>query len=462
MERASDGSDGPVVAPRGQNVPRAKYDRLFIVTYGRSGSTLLQGVLNALPGYLIRGENNDLLGEMQEFYDKLPRFSDQRATESGKPGGTTTPEHAFYGFERFCDANLATASRRFCDFMLAGDTNGSCLRCLGFKEIRYTPENVSAKVDFLRTLYPGCAVVYNIRNPEDVVASEFQKNKSVDYIRKFNSTLLDLASVDPNSFLVKYEDVVAGSGTLRGLYGFLGEPFSRDTFEAVLQKKHSYHIRGKGSAYSNVPASVKVIRKLRDVELFIVDTLVSKGETTQIDGFLLQAGGASSKQFTKLSTDDGGEIAFTARYGLPSPKLRRQLGTELPRPRPGSNFRSSPTPRRVQLRLWHPFFQQRRVGRPWSACLSRGRTSFCSAGLIGILADARVGFLGLGCARGDGGPEVEPPSDRRCLSPREMPPRHPVGCRDVLPRHRNRACHRRLRRPPHHCRWRVGPSARPA
>src|SRR5688572_1085508 len=31
---------------------------LFIVTYGRSGSTLLQGVLNSIPGYLIRGEND--------------------------------------------------------------------------------------------------------------------------------------------------------------------------------------------------------------------------------------------------------------------------------------------------------------------------------------------------------------------------------------------------------------------
>src|SRR3954464_1127587 len=31
---------------------------VFVVTYGRSGSTLVQGLLNALPGTLVRGENN--------------------------------------------------------------------------------------------------------------------------------------------------------------------------------------------------------------------------------------------------------------------------------------------------------------------------------------------------------------------------------------------------------------------
>jgi len=31
---------------------------VFVVTYGRSGSTLMQGLLNALPGVLVRGESS--------------------------------------------------------------------------------------------------------------------------------------------------------------------------------------------------------------------------------------------------------------------------------------------------------------------------------------------------------------------------------------------------------------------
>jgi hypothetical protein len=47
--------------------PRARRDLgyVFIVTYGRSGSTLLQGVLNSIPGYLVRGENRQALRHLR-------------------------------------------------------------------------------------------------------------------------------------------------------------------------------------------------------------------------------------------------------------------------------------------------------------------------------------------------------------------------------------------------------------
>ena len=32
-------------------------DYVFVMTYGRSGSTLLMGILNSIPGWLLRGEN---------------------------------------------------------------------------------------------------------------------------------------------------------------------------------------------------------------------------------------------------------------------------------------------------------------------------------------------------------------------------------------------------------------------
>ncbi len=309
----------------GQTLPPARYNRAFIVTYGRSGSTLLQGVLNALPGYLIRGENYDALGKMNEFYKKLPRH-ERRKGAPGKPA--TTPENPFYGFERFSDENVAAALRRFLDFLLAGDAAGSDLRCLGFKEIRYHSENVSARVDFLRMLYPGCAIIYNTRKPEDVVASEFQRNKEAALIAKLNAVLEDLNSVDRNSFLVRYEDVVAGSGTLRGLYRFLGENFDQKSFEAVLQKKHSYHTVQKGTAYSNAPASIRVTKKLDGVEVFIMEKVESEGDTTKLQGFLLEAAGAPQKRFTRLADEESRDVAFTAQYNLASPRLAKRLGNE--------------------------------------------------------------------------------------------------------------------------------------
>ena len=43
-------------------------DYVFVMTYGRSGSTLLMGLLNTIPGYLIRGENDDALRFLFDFH----------------------------------------------------------------------------------------------------------------------------------------------------------------------------------------------------------------------------------------------------------------------------------------------------------------------------------------------------------------------------------------------------------
>src|SRR5690349_1509587 len=41
---------------------------VFVMTYGRSGSTLLMGLLNTIPGYLVRGENDDALRFLFDFH----------------------------------------------------------------------------------------------------------------------------------------------------------------------------------------------------------------------------------------------------------------------------------------------------------------------------------------------------------------------------------------------------------
>ena len=48
--------------------PREDLGYLFVLTYGRSGSTLLQGILNSIPGYLVRGENRQILFHLHEFH----------------------------------------------------------------------------------------------------------------------------------------------------------------------------------------------------------------------------------------------------------------------------------------------------------------------------------------------------------------------------------------------------------
>jgi hypothetical protein len=49
----------------------------FVVTYGRSGSTLLQGLLNSIPRYCIRGENYNAMFYMFRAYQQLEGGSEE-------------------------------------------------------------------------------------------------------------------------------------------------------------------------------------------------------------------------------------------------------------------------------------------------------------------------------------------------------------------------------------------------
>ena len=58
-----------------QNKPQFRIDKtVFVVTYGRSGSTVLQNMLNALPGHILRGENANLLAPLVRAWQDLRQF----------------------------------------------------------------------------------------------------------------------------------------------------------------------------------------------------------------------------------------------------------------------------------------------------------------------------------------------------------------------------------------------------
>ena len=65
---------------------------VFVVTYGRSGSTLTQGMLNTLPRTLVRGENNLYLLPLYRAYNGLKTFAEKFAG-----AGAAKPTSAFYG-----------------------------------------------------------------------------------------------------------------------------------------------------------------------------------------------------------------------------------------------------------------------------------------------------------------------------------------------------------------------------
>ena len=134
---------------------------LFVVTYGRSGSTLLMGLLNSIPGYLVRGENWDALHHLFRFHRTLAEGS-----QRWDPARLRQRTHPFFGAGDFpVQKSLEGTRRLVLDTVLRprDDT-----RVTGFKEIRWYGDDVVEYVAWLREVFPGARFVVNTRDHAEV------------------------------------------------------------------------------------------------------------------------------------------------------------------------------------------------------------------------------------------------------------------------------------------------------
>ncbi len=209
---------------------------LFVMTYGRSGSTLLQGLLNALPGYLIRGENAGAVRGLYDFHSRCVHEVGHRNHER-----TERPTMPFYGITGYPEAEALAALRRLVvDTLLrpAPDT-----RVTGFKEIRWAYDDLPAYVDFLRQVFPGARFVVNTRDHAAVARSKWwaKRDDAAEALLRIESSILAVAAdLGDAAYHVHYDDWAADPTTLRGLHDWLGEPFDLDRVRAVMEVKHSF------------------------------------------------------------------------------------------------------------------------------------------------------------------------------------------------------------------------------
>jgi len=138
-----------------------------VVTYGRTGSTVIQAALNALPGVLVRGENYAAFRGLQAYAQSIAETADRH--HSGRPS------NPWFGSAKL-DPNevVADLRRHVVDTVLRPRPNTAWL---GFKEIRYEPghfesyELLLSYLLFLDTLFPGIRYVVNVRDPESAARS---------------------------------------------------------------------------------------------------------------------------------------------------------------------------------------------------------------------------------------------------------------------------------------------------
>ena len=212
---------------------------LFVLTYGRSGSTLLAGLLNAIPGYLIRGENGDALRHLYDFHTTL-------MTERTNRPNARKRTHPWFGISDVPEQKLLDGARRLAlDTVLRPKTH---TRVTGFKEIRWWKPGLEEYVAWMRAVFPGARFVVNTRAHDAVLQSAWYRGQDPDVAARGlaateEQILATAAGLGEAAFRVHYDDYVADPTRLRALYDWLGEPWDEDAGRATLAVRHSVQPR---------------------------------------------------------------------------------------------------------------------------------------------------------------------------------------------------------------------------
>jgi hypothetical protein len=222
----------------GDGGERTELGYLFIVSYGRSGSTLLQGLLNTIPGYLIRGENRMAPYRLWQFHETL--FAARKQFGRAE---ALTPRDSYYGIDEYRSTEaLARMRSMLLDCLLrpADDT-----RVVGFKEIRWFQSDWQDYVRFLGQVFPGARFVINTRDHAGVVKSHWwtkmDRDEALEQLAGHEKQFDEMAEMlGTRAFRVHYDDYIADPSRLEQLWHWLGEPFDRASIDAALDVRHSF------------------------------------------------------------------------------------------------------------------------------------------------------------------------------------------------------------------------------
>lgn len=229
------------------NKPKGGY--VFVVTYGRSGSTVVQNLLNAIPGYCIRGENGNALSGLARSWH-LMNVAEPRIGLKAR-GVPSTPEEPWYGAElaepwRY-GSYLANVFVREVLALPAGTRVG------GFKEIRFhtEPQFFQPYLGFIRRFFPKARFIFNTRSHDAVLKSgwwaDMDETRARKQLEQAEALFAAHIAAHPTiSLHLHYDDYAGNPEGFRPLFDFLGEPFDQDLVAGVLNRRLDHLQRPAG------------------------------------------------------------------------------------------------------------------------------------------------------------------------------------------------------------------------
>ncbi|WP_319781507.1 sulfotransferase [Oceanisphaera sp. IT1-181] len=221
------------------------WSNAFIITYGRTGSTLLMGLLNSYEEIQIKGENFNFIKGLYYSYKKLTELKE---TYGKKPQPITAP---FYGAET-TNVDLFTEQLRDIIKNQLVTHDKEKIKCWGFKEIRYTSEalnfegnyEIKKYLDFIKKIFPDACFIFLTRDHNEVSDSAFWKQtkkiKVVETLEIFEKEATSWSSDRSDSFWIDYKDLIDKNNNLKMMHDFIGIKYDIEHIEKVTSIEYSY------------------------------------------------------------------------------------------------------------------------------------------------------------------------------------------------------------------------------
>ena len=244
---------------------------VFVVTYGRSGSTLTQALLNSIPGYCIRGENAHAtvrIAQMLHLLRNETNFSERRARLAAHKSGTArtglgnvgTPRDPWYGAELMDPDQFGKGL--FDTFVREILHLPDGVRVGGFKEIRYIndPKFLPYHLETLQEFFPSARLILQTRDHAAVAKSGWWQDKDPKVLARrlavVDEAFHSYRASHDNCFHLDYSTYRQGAAALQPLFAFLDEPYDETMVRRVLETALGHGRPGEKTDQANASSGV--------------------------------------------------------------------------------------------------------------------------------------------------------------------------------------------------------------
>ncbi len=274
---------------------------VVILSAGRSGSTLLQRIVNTSPNLVIWGEHGGMLSGVANSYQNLiygKQLNDfhynrkDKVTKSLITGSYSKYNISINWMNSFDKENSKDLFRNFIFSTLNQKVKLTSTQKCGFKEILYS--NNDNVVNMLVDLFPDTKFLFSIRNPLDAVlsmmfafSSEDVRNNAIE-MDDFSALRKDIHNFalrlkrslgsfnewteNPqiNSMVIKYEDLISQQEKIiPDIFNFLGTKIPVNAYEPLAiklesTKNYPYYEEIKKLVLEETPEIRKILGSLND------------------------------------------------------------------------------------------------------------------------------------------------------------------------------------------------------